>query len=116
MPAGFPLPVLHCPLQVPGIHVGGQHLAAVRRGKQGVTAQGVQLGLIKGSGSHARQNVLCSLLAGLRGLIGRERQPAVDDAHQRRKPQQQRQHTAKDGLHQISQQYASQGDQPSFFH
>ena len=39
MPAGFPLPVLHCPLQVPGIHVGGQHLAAVRRGKQGVPAQ-----------------------------------------------------------------------------
>ena len=29
---------------------------------------------------------------------------------------QQRQHTAKDSLHQISQQYASQGNQPSFFH
>ena len=43
-----------CLLQVPGIHVGGQHLAAVRRGKQGVPAQGVQLRLVKGGGGHAR--------------------------------------------------------------
>ena len=42
------------PLQMPGIHVGRQHLAAVRRGKQGVPAQGVQLRLVKGDGGHAR--------------------------------------------------------------
>ena len=117
MPAGFPLPVLHCPLQVPGIHIGGQHLAAVRRGKQGVPAQGVQLRLVKGGGGHARQNVLCGFLAGLRGLIRGQKQPAVlDPQQQHQQPPHRDQQAGQRRAHQILQQHAAQRGQSSLFH
>ena len=117
MPAVSPLPVLHCPLQVPGIHVGGQHLAAIRRGKQGVTAQGVQLVLIKGCGSHARQNVLCGFLTSQCSLICRQKQPAVlDPQQQHQQPPHRDQQAGQRRAHQILQQHAAQRGQSSLFH